>query len=174
MKHGRYNYKITWTLLFLGIILMLIFLFFIHNTVTQLRNEEIKKIKLWANAVSRKIEVLDNVKIFFDNLAIDEHAKVQQFITAHKYILSQPLDKELNFYYEFISNNRTIPVIITDEFDNILLSQNIEIPKSQTKLSGKLLEDFSVNQPIEYTTSDIKFKLFYSESTVYSNIKNTL
>ena len=106
MKQRSYNYKITWILLFLGIILMLIFLFFIHNTVTQLRSEEIKKIKLWANAVSRKIEVLDNVKIFFDNLAIDEHAKVQQFITAHKYILSQPLDKELNFYYEFISNNR--------------------------------------------------------------------
>ncbi|MEE1113118.1 MAG: HAMP domain-containing sensor histidine kinase [Bacteroidales bacterium] len=174
MKRRSYNHKITWILLFLGITLMLIFLFFIHNTVTQLRNEEIKKIKLWANAVSRKIEVLDNVKTFFDNLAIDEHNKVQQFITAHKYILSQPLDKELNFYYEFISNNRTIPVIITDEFDNILLSQNIEIPKSQTKLSGKLLEDFSVNQPIEYTASDIKFKLFYSESTVYSNIKNTL
>lgn len=153
---------------------MLIFLIFLHNTVTQLRNEEIKKIKLWANAVSRKIEVLDNVKTFFDNLAIDEHNKVQQFITAHKYILSQPLDKELNFYYEFISNNRTIPVIITDEFNNILLSQNIEIPSNQTKLSGKLLEDFSVNQPIEYTASDIKFKLFYSESTVSSNIKSTL
>lgn len=174
MKKRSYNYKITWILFFLGIILMLIFLIFLHNTVTQLRNEEIKKIKLWANAVSRKIEVLDNVKTFFDNLAIDEHNKVQQFITAHKYILSQPLDKELNFYYEFISNNRTIPVIITDEFNNILLSQNIEIPSNQTKLSGKLLEDFSVNQPIEYTASDIKFKLFYSESTVSSNIKSTL
>ena len=174
MKKRSYNYRITWILLFLGIGLMLTFLFFIHNTVSQLRNEEIKKIKIWANAVSRKIEVLDNVKTFFDNLAIDEHNKVQQFITAHKYILSQPLDKELNFYYEFISNNRTIPVIITDEFNNILLSQNIEIPSNQTKLSGKLLEDFSVNQPIEYTASDIKFKLFYSESTVSSNIKSTL
>lgn len=174
MKKRSYNYRITWILLFLGIGLMLTFLFFIHNTVSQLRNEEIKKIKIWANAVSRKIEVLDNVKTFFDNLAIDEHNKVQQFITAHKYILSQPLDEELNFYYEFISNNRTIPVIITDEFNNILLSQNIEIPENQTKLSGKFLEDFSVNQPIEYTASDIKFKLFYSESTVSSNIKSTL
>ena len=144
MKRRSYNHKITWILLFLGITLMLIFLFFIHNTVTQLRNEEIKKIKLWANAVSRKIEVLDNVKIFFDNLAIDEHAKVQQFITAHKYILSQPLDKELNFYYEFISNNRTIPVIITDEFDNILLSQNIEIPESQTNKRKDLMALFTL------------------------------
>lgn len=87
MKFRSYNYRITWILLSLGIILMTVFLFFIHNTVTQLRNEEIKKIKIWANAVSRKFEVLDNVKTFFDNLAIDEHNKVQQFITAHKYIL---------------------------------------------------------------------------------------
>lgn len=174
MKNRSNNYKITWILLFLGIILMFVFLFFIHNTVTQLRNEEIKKIKIWANAVSRKIEVLDNVKDFFDNLAIDEHSKMQQFISAHKYILSQPLDSELNFYYEFISNNRTIPVIITDEFDNILLSQNIEIPETQKKLSGKLLEKFSLNPPIEYTASDIKFKLYYTESLVYSNLKNTL
>lgn len=174
MKHLKYNYRITWVLLFLGISLMITFLFFIHNTVTQLRNEEIKKIKLWANAVSRKIEVLDNVKTFFDNLAIDEHNKMQQFISVHKYILSQPLDSELNLYYEFISNNRTIPVIITDEFNNILLSQNIEIPNNQTKLSGKLLEDFSVNPPIEYTASDVKFRLYYTESLVYSNLKNTL
>ncbi|MBQ2397439.1 MAG: hypothetical protein II304_10490, partial [Bacteroidales bacterium] len=174
MKFRSYNYRITWILLSLGIILMTVFLFFIHNTVTQLRNEEIKKIKIWANAVSRKFEVLDNVKTFFDNLAIDEHNKVQQFITAHKYILSQPLDSELNFYYEFISNNRTIPVIITDEFNNILLSQNINIPNNQTILSGKLLEDFSLNPPIEYTASDIKFKLYYTESIVYSNLKNTL
>jgi hypothetical protein len=71
MKNRGYNYKITWILLFLGIALMLTFLFFIHNTVTHIRNDEIKKIKIWANAVSRKIEVLDNVKDFFDNLAID-------------------------------------------------------------------------------------------------------
>jgi hypothetical protein len=77
MKFRSYNYRITWILLSLGIILMTVFLFFIHNTVTQLRNEEIKKIKIWANAVSRKFEVLDNVKTFFDNLAIDEHNKVQ-------------------------------------------------------------------------------------------------
>lgn len=174
MKHREYNHKITWVLLGLGIVLMLIFLFFIHNTVTHLRNDEIKKIKIWANAVSRKIEVLDNVKDFFDNLAIDEHHKLEQFVAAHKYILSQPLDSELNFYYDFISHNRTIPVIITDEFNNILLSQNIDINEDKTILNGELLEDFSVNPPIEYTAGDIRFKLYYKESLVYSNLKNTL
>ena len=174
MKNRGYNHKITWVILFLGIALMLTFLFFVHNTVVQIRNDEIKKIKIWANAVSRKVEVLDNVKDFFDNLAIDEHHKLEQFVAAHKYILSQPLDSELNFYYDFISHNRTIPVIITDEFNNILLSQNIDIDKNQTILNGELLESFSKNTPIEYTASDKKFKLYYSVSLVYSNLKNTL
>ncbi len=154
----------------------LIFVFFveINQIIVQLQQEEQKKIELWANAVSRKARFVEHTTAFFNKAAQEEQLRLQQFVKAHQIILSQPLDAELNFYYDFIVNNKNIPVIITDEFNNIQLSQNVDIPEGQKVLVGSLLKRFSQNPPFEYNVSGMKFKLYYSESSVYTNLKETL
>lgn len=174
MKYSLKNPKLRWAFLIIGFAIILYFFIQINKIIRQLRKEEQIKIELWANAVSRKAHFVDHTAKFFNKLAQEEKIRLQQFITAHQIILSQPLDAELNFYYDFIVNNKSIPVIITDEFNNIQLSQNVEIPQGQKVLVGNLMKRFSQNPPFEYNVSGMKFKLYYSESNVYRNMRETL
>lgn len=174
MKYTFKNPRLRWGFLIAGFVIILIFFIQINSIIVELQKEEQIKIGLWANAVSRKSHLVDQTSKFFNKVAEEEKIRLEQFVTAHKIILTQPLDAELNFYYDFIVNNRSIPVIITDEFNNIQLSQNVVISENQKVLVGDLLRRFSENQPFEYVVSGMKFKLYYSESNVYSNMKETL
>src|SRR5574344_2105256 len=174
MKYSLKNPKLKWVFLIVGFVIIFVFFVEINQIIVQLQQEEQKKIELWANAVSRKARFVEHTTAFFNKAAQEEQLRLQQFVKAHQIILSQPLDAELNFYYDFIVNNKNIPVIITDEFNNIQLSQNVDIPEGQKVLVGSLLKRFSQNPPFEYNVSGMKFKLYYSESSVYTNLKETL
>ena len=174
MKIFEQNSKLKWILFIIAFALIGYFLFEVNNLINQLRVEEKKKIELWANTISRKSDLVQHTEKFFKQVKEEERKRVEQFIEAHKIILQQPLDKELDFYFRFISDNRTIPVIITDEFNNISLSQNISIPKDYKVLVGDLYKEFSINPPLQYEVFGMKFKLYYTESRVYTDLHNVL
>ncbi|MCH3924319.1 MAG: HAMP domain-containing histidine kinase [Bacteroidales bacterium] len=173
------NPRIRWYILIFGFCIVFLSFFQINKMISQLRREEQKKVELWAKAISRKAEIVKHTKEFYDKMTQDENVKLQQFVEAYKVIMSQPVDADLtcsklNFYSKIIVDNKTIPVIITDEFNNIQLSQNVVIPKNQHVLVGKLYKEFSKNKPFEYSVYGMKFKLYYTESKAYSDIKNVL
>ncbi|MCK9162836.1 MAG: hypothetical protein M0O93_00615, partial [Bacteroidales bacterium] len=116
MKIFEQNSKLKWILFIIAFALIGYFLWEVNKLISQLRIEEKKKIELWANTISRKSDLVQHTENFFKQVKEEERKRVEQFIEAHKIILQQPLDKELDFYFRFISENRTIPVIITDEF----------------------------------------------------------
>lgn len=174
MKIFKQNSKLKWILFVIAFALIGYFLYEVNNLIIQLRIEEKKKIELWANTISRKSDLVQHTEKFFKQVKEEERKRVEQFIEAHKIILQQPLDKELDFYFRFISDNRTIPVIIADEFNNISLSQNIDIPKDYKVLVGDLYREFSKNPPLQYEVYGMKFKLYYTESKVYTDLHNVL
>src|SRR5574344_398593 len=174
MKIFEQNTKLKWALFAIAFALIGYFLYMINNIVVQLRQDEKRKIELWANAIARKASLVEHTESFFKQFNEEEKIKVNQFIEAHSIILSQPLDKELNFYYHFISDNKTIPVIITDQNNNISLYQNVDLPKGYKVLSGELYKEFSQNPPLQYEVYGMKFKLFYTESKVYKDLHNVL
>lgn len=174
MKDFFQKIRIKWILFILAFASIGYFMFEINKLITQLRIEEKKKIEIWASAISRKAELVEHTDKFFNQVKEEERKRVEQFIEAHTIILSQPLDKELDFYFRFVSENRTIPVIITDEFNNISLSQNVDIPKDYKVLVGDLYKEFSKNPPLVYNVYGMKFKLYYTESKVYTDLHNVL
>lgn len=174
MKVFERNSKLKWFLFIIAFALIGFFLYEINSLISQLKIEEKKKIELWANAISRKSNLVQHTESFFKQVKEEERKRVEQFIEAHTIILKQPLDKELDFYFRFISENRTIPVIITDEFNNISLSQNIDLPPDYKVLVGELYKQFTVNPPLKYEVYGMKFKLYYTESKVYSDLHNVL
>ena len=173
------NPRIGWYILFSGFIIAFLLFIPMNKMVLDLKGEEQKKIELWANAVSNKAQVVKTTQDFYNRVEEVEHTRIQQFIEAYKIIMSQNQDAdlsspELRFYTKIIMDNKTIPVIITDEFNNITLSQNVEIPKGQNVLVGDLYKKFSLNAPYEYEIYGMKFKLYYAESDVYLNLKKIL
>lgn len=179
MKIFERNSKLKWVLFVIAFALIGYFLYELNNLITQLRIEEKKKIELWANAISRKSNLVAHTEHFFSQVKEEERKRVEQIIEAHRIILQQPLNielenKELDFYFKVISENKTIPVIITDEFNYISLSQNIELPKDYKVLVGDLYKEFTKNPPLEYEVYGMKLKLYYTESKVYNDLHNVL
>ncbi|MBR1626293.1 MAG: HAMP domain-containing histidine kinase, partial [Bacteroidales bacterium] len=137
------------------------------------------KVELWAKAINSKSDVVKHTQEFYDYVAENENVRLQKFIEAYKTIMSQNLDADLNsprlsFYTKVIMDNKSIPVIITDEFNNITFTQNVETDKNQKLLAGELLKKFSVNKPFEYEVYGMKFRLYYTQSVAYTNMRKVL
>jgi nitrogen-specific signal transduction histidine kinase len=115
-------------------------LFITNNLVKELSLEERKKIELWAEAIRQ----LSQIGSFSDT--------VQNFT-----IIS-----------EVIQNNTTVPVILTDENDNVLSYRNINPSEIDTEeeVAKMLAKMMASKEPIEVELFDnVKNKVYYKDST---------
>ncbi len=179
MKNIIKNPRIIWYALIVGFALILVSLWQINSIMQTLKNEEIKQVEIWAKAISRKANMLKRTHEFYSRTLEVERIKLQRFIEAYKVIISLDENADLSspnlqFYTKIIMDNKTIPVIITDEFNNIQFSQNISLAPNQRVLVGDLYKQFSKNKPFEYEVYGMKFKLYYTESNVYKELKSTI
>src|SRR5690554_5865829 len=101
MKRIFQNLRFKWLLFILAFLSIGYFLLQINLLINQLRIDEKKNIEIWASAISRKANLVEQTDKFFLQVKEEERKRVEQFIEAHTLILSQPLDKELVFYYKF-------------------------------------------------------------------------
>ncbi len=139
-----YSRKNLWKffLFLFAILIGVITLLYTESFLKDLRNEELKKVNLWANAM----------------------AKVQQATE----------NTDLTLVTEILRNNTTIPVIITNDRDSIIVTRNIELPKTkqdqflrnrleEMKDGGSFIEaDFQQNQP---------YIVYYEDSTILTKLR---
>ena len=68
------------------------------------------------------------------DLSREEHSKMEVFAKAYQTINAADENTDLGLVLAVISGNKTIPVIVTDESDNIISWLNIEIGKRDTSV----------------------------------------
>ncbi|QCR24093.1 HAMP domain-containing sensor histidine kinase [Pontibacter sp. SGAir0037] len=69
--------------------------------------------------------------ILVSKLSEREQELVQLYAKGLRYMISAPSDDNIVFIEEeILSSNTTVPVILTDEYENILDSKNIDLPKN--------------------------------------------
>lgn len=147
-----------------------------NSLVSKFAEKERKNVKLWADAVHRKAELMQYTENFFKQLGEEEKKKAELIAKVYNRLLNEDNSGDLTFYLDIIENNTTIPVIITDESGKILYSRNLK--KGQEKieyLKGKLKEEFSVYEPIviEYVAGKKNY-LYYKNSNLYTKLKEVL
>lgn len=64
-----------------------------------------------------------------ENLAVEETKKIEIWAEATKQLIFADDDTDVNFLLNIIEGNTTIPVIMTDEHDNMLQHRNVKQPK---------------------------------------------
>lgn len=150
--------------------------------VRRFAEEEMKNVKLWAEAVHRKARLVNVTELLFEQLQEQERHRVELLAKVYNYLLkdedlSDPnYSSDLTFYLDIIQNNNTIPVIQTDENGLILNSKNLDNEQdTATYLVGKLKADFSVYDPIEVPYADNrKNYLYYQDSRFFRELKEVL
>ncbi|GET32603.1 two-component sensor histidine kinase [Prolixibacter bellariivorans] len=136
---------------FKGILLTFAFLIsigtFIYTKtlVDKLKQEEHRKVELWAQATHRLAESRNTT------------------------------GEELAFTFDVVENNQTVPIIVTDQNDSILYDRNLEIadgPGKQEKLRQILVNMKKLYPPIVIPISpDKKNLVYYSNSNLLNKLR---
>jgi two-component system, sporulation sensor kinase D len=120
------------------------------------------------------ILILWNTYIFIQIFKNEERLKMELWAQAHQTLSNANKDTDFNLPLQILSNNTTIPVILTDENDVITGTRNIDEKLIKNSLQGqKLLLTFkSENKRIEIQYLKGKFSyVYYANSPLINNLK---
>jgi signal transduction histidine kinase len=176
-----YTQKKRWKILLmiLAIVIISASIFYTNLIVNQFAKDERRNVRLWAAAVHRKAELVRYTEFFFSQLQEQERTRVEMLAKVYRAILADNPDSDLTFYLDIISNNKTIPIILTNEEGRILNTLNLEhleyFSDTTSFLTGLLKEEFSKYPPIEvpYAYNHKNF-LYYQDSRFFRELKSVL
>ncbi|GHT62957.1 two-component sensor histidine kinase [Bacteroidia bacterium] len=150
MKGKKYKYLFISS----AIIIAIASVWITNSLVNQLKEEERKKIEVWAESLA-----LFASQPEFENLDED---------------VSNTFNRYKSHLLNIIQDNTTIPVIVTDEMGNEIDRKNIEVPaqSSEEYLKEKIKKFADRHKPIviEYI-EDSKLYVYYDDSTVLKSLQ---
>ncbi len=171
-----YTKKKRWKIILaiLGILIIAASLFYTNMLVAKFARAERRNVRLWADAVHRKLRLVKYTDSFFKQLRQSERQKVELLADVYKRLLNNDNSSDVTFYLDIINRNRDVPVIIIDNRGKVVFYRNL-YPKpdtSQLYFRGKLKEEFSVYPPIPIPQTGTK--LYYKNSLVFNQLQYVL
>lgn len=165
--------KAKWIILALIVVLAAFALFEINKISNQIRKSEEEKVRLWANAISQKAQLVNYSEQFFTNVALDEHRKMEIYTNILRSFDKIDIDADADFslqYVRYIIDSCQTSIIITDK-DSIITVPN---ELAGEKLQGQRLVEYSHNEPFHYRIWGMPMTLYYKESQNYTQFRNIL
>ncbi len=169
-----YHKKQQWKLFLalFAIIIVALSLWYTNDLVKRIASEERQKAKLWAEAVQKKAKLVKFTNELFEKIKSEERKKAELYAQATRQLNSDLQD--INFVLKVLQENTTVPVILTNEKDEILISRNLDSTKEKDKsyLKEQLSLMKNLYPPVEIEVyNGIKQRLYHKDSKVFTNIK---
>lgn len=169
-----YSKKQQWKwILFVGAILIVFTsLWYTNKLVKRIADDERKKVKLWAEAVQKKARLVKFTNDLFQKLQNEERKKAELYASATEQLYKDITD--VSFVLKVLQDNTTVPVILTDEHQNVTASRNVDsIVASDKEALKKELELMKQTYPpvvIEYYKGKKNY-LYYRDSRLFNETK---
>lgn len=177
-----YQQKNRWKL-WLGISAFVIVvgtLIYSNYLVNKISKQEQEKVKLWAEAVANRAKLVHKTDSIFKIFEVEDRKNIGLWAEANRFIAQDEGGGDIYWPTKILSNNTIIPVIITNEKDEILFYNNFpqEKLKDTTFLPAQLAKFKGKNKPL-----DVSYKVFgivmtqnlyYDDSYIYSELKMTI
>jgi anti-sigma regulatory factor (Ser/Thr protein kinase) len=106
-------------------------------------------------------------------LAEEERKKVELWAKGMKELTrSRNLDKDYSFILEVIKNNETVPMILTDEKEQVISMRNVHLGRQnrEEKAEELIREMKQEHDPIEINLPHGKQYIFYEDSTLLKRL----
>ncbi len=143
-----YSNKQKWKIGLLGVAILLIgaSLYVSNRIVQQVAQQESQRAKQWAEAIRKKVELIDLTTETFTKLREREKEKIQLWIEASKEIAEQSSFLSIpDFPMRIVKRNTDIPVILLDSKNNISGHRNIDFEPQDLALEGEKISDQQLN-----------------------------
>ena len=119
-----------------------------------IREEEQRKVDLWVEAVKQRAELVTYTQSLFEDLGAEEKKRADRLAAAYRLIQEAPDGTDLTFAGDFLVNNNTVPVIITNDRGKMIY--HVNVPPPQTGVSEEAYYDsirrvdMGQNPPIQF------------------------
>lgn len=177
-----YQNKKRWKL-WLGIaaaVIVASMLVYSQLLVERIAREEKEKMALWAQAVQNRAVLVNKTDSIFRIFEAEDRKNISLWAEANKFIAEYEGDGDIYFPTRILSNNTTIPVIITNDKDEILFYNNFPSHReNDTAWLKEQLQTFKQrNKPIDVSYKvlrrTMKQYLYYDDSYIFRELKNTI
>ena len=169
-----YSRKQRWKLFLLlgAVLIVIVSVWYTNILVRKIAQDERKKVRLWAEAIQRKANLVKYTNELFHKIESEERQKIQLWPEAN-HQLGRDLS-DYTFVLEVIKNNQTIPVIIADEKGKLLLSKNLDsaLIRDTIYIRGQIDTMQVQHKPIEIEILPGKKNfLYYRDSHLFTELK---
>lgn len=166
-----------WLLFAIAVLIVMISLWYTNRLVREIARDERSNIRIWANAIHRKAELVNYTKRFFDQIKEEERKRAEMLAAAYRNFPYEENSRTLEFYRQLMDKNSTIPIILTNKNDTITTFKNIDDPAlmSMTVMTDSLKREFSSFEPIKIVYyADEYVLLYFKESRIYTDLRMVL
>ncbi|MBK9420504.1 MAG: HAMP domain-containing histidine kinase [Flavobacteriales bacterium] len=173
-----YSRKQRWKLV-LALVAMAIVgasLWYSSTIVNKVRQEERRKVELWAEAVRNRAQLVNYTDSLFHRLREEERKRVELWADAQVHLASDDVN-DLSFYLKVVSDNTTIPVIITDDKGKPTTSRNLRagMDANADSLRAEVKRMDRKHEPIPITLfGDRKQYLHYTDSRIVTELQQVM
>jgi signal transduction histidine kinase len=110
--------------------------------------------------------------ILVKELKTEERKKIELWAEAMKQFETASLDQDISFILKTLQNNKTVPVILTDEADNIIHTLNLDSEQllDSSYLKEQLEQMKELYPPIEINVVDGVNHVYYRDSTLLTKL----
>jgi hypothetical protein len=166
-----------WLLFGAGVLIIMASLWYTNIMVRQIAEDERMSIRIWANTIQRKANLVNYTKHFFDQIKEEEYKRALILAEVYRNFRFEESSKTLEFYLHVMEYNTTIPIILTDSKGNITNYKNVDEKELQgiTVMTDSLKKEFSSFEPIkiDFIGNDYLL-LYFKESTVFTELRQVL
>ncbi len=174
-----------WWKIFLMVLGGLIFMgsvLYTNALVRRIAKEEQQKALLWVRATRRKAALVKYTNELFEKMAKEEQKKGRLWAKGvERLVSSEGPGQDLDFIFEVVKDNETVPVILVDAKGKYISSRNLdprverELKRNPIALRQELQLMAAHHPPIEINIlNKTKNFLFYRESVLLSQLRQRL
>ena len=141
-----------------------------------IREEEQRKVDLWVEAVKQRAELVSYTQTLFEDLGAEEKKRADRLAAAYRLIQEAPVGTDLTFAGDFLVNNNTVPVLITNREGKVVYKVNVDPPPAG--VSEKAYYDsirqtqMSRNPPIRF--EEVGQTIYYAESVRLRRLREAM
>lgn len=176
-----YSRKQRWKLflLFFAAVIVGTSLYYTDILVRKIASDELQNVSLWVDAIQTRAGLIRDTEEFYREIQEEERNRVELLTMAYQRIFAHnTADEELTFYWQIISYNNTIPIIIVDK-DNRVASRNLDPRFGNPEFfTPELQEYFSLYSPMSFTfghpLAEETQWIYYQDSRVFNKLREVL
>ena len=149
-------------------------IYYSNALISNMANEERRRIEIWADAISYKAELVNHTEDFFERIGVEEEKRASILAQAYQRI-STSNDEDLTFYSYIFSTNSTIPLVAVNHKGEIVFTgnvdQNIDNKNYVWEIADYITDFDSIS--VQYDV-DAFMTVFYKESQIYTDLRGML